>query len=370
MTVTVAEVETTRVTRTLPTTGTVAASDLIPVLPQTNGLQIIRILVNEGDVVKAGQVIALLDDSVLQAQISQAKADMESNRALVVQKQAALAQARASLAEAQRNFQRYQQLANQGAISRQELDTRATAATTAREAVRVAEANISSAEADVRSSNARVAQLQTQLGQTVVRASARGVVTKPVVNDAIRNVAQVGDVASTTVPLFSLIKEGLLEVEAQVSDILLPQVKIGALVQITSDADSRVRLQGRVRDIEQLVDQNNRKATVNIDLPPTDLLRPGMFAKAAITTATTTGAAVPQKALVYQGEKAIVFMLSGEDTVRAQPVQIGEILNGGKVEITSGLKLGDRVVVTGAGYLKDGDRVRIVAEPLVTPNSP
>jgi multidrug efflux pump subunit AcrA (membrane-fusion protein) len=160
MSVTVAPVQTTSVARTLNVTGTVAARDLIPVLPQTTGLQIKQILVEEGDVVKQGQVIAVLDNSVLQAQINEARADIESNQAVVGQRQAALAQARATLAEAQRNLQRYQELANAGAISRQELDTRATTAATAREAVRVAQANISSASADVRSSRASLAQLK------------------------------------------------------------------------------------------------------------------------------------------------------------------------------------------------------------------
>jgi multidrug efflux pump subunit AcrA (membrane-fusion protein) len=164
MSVTVAPVQATRVARTLNVTGTVAARDLIPVLPQTTGLQIEQLLVDEGDVVKKGQIIAVLDNSVLQAQINEARADVESNQAVVGQRQAALAQARATLAEAERNFQRYQQLASAGAISRQELDTRATAAATAREAVRVAQANINSAVADVRSTRATLAQQQTQLG--------------------------------------------------------------------------------------------------------------------------------------------------------------------------------------------------------------
>lgn len=81
MTVTVVSAEADSIARTLSTTGTVAARDLIPVLPQTNGLQIKQVLVNEGDTVKAGQLLAVLDDSLLQAQISQAKADIESRQA-------------------------------------------------------------------------------------------------------------------------------------------------------------------------------------------------------------------------------------------------------------------------------------------------
>lgn len=352
MSVAVAAVERTLVARRLNVTGTVAARDLIAVLPQTTGLQIKQILVDEGDFVKAGQVMAVLDNSVLQAEIEQAKAEVESNQAVVKQKQAGLAQERASLAEAQRNFERNRQLADAGAISRQELDTRATAVATAQEEVRVAQANINSAQADVRSSYARVQQLQTRLGQTTVRAPAAGVVAE-------KNV-EIGNVAGTQ-QLFSIIQNGELELLAQVPANQLSQVKIGATAQISYDADSRVRLQGRVREIAPLVNEQNRQATVKINIPLTDLLRPGMFARAAINTTSLPGLTVPAKAIVPQADgSASVFLLTKEDIVQAQSVEVGEIINASTVEIISGLKPGDRVVVSGAGYLKDGDRIRIV----------
>jgi HlyD family secretion protein len=351
--VTVEPVRSTQVARSLNVTGTIAARDLISVLPQTNGLQIRQILVREGESVREGQAMAILDDAVIRAQIDQASANIESAQAVVGQRQAALAQARASLAEAERNLQRYEQLARNGAISRQELDTRATATATAREAVRVAQANISSAEADVRSSRAGLQQLQTQLGQTVVRAPVSGLVAEAI--------AKIGDVASGSQPLFSIIQNNALELAAQVPAVQLPQVKVGAPARVTSDTDSRVQLQGRVREIAPLVDTQSRQATVRIDLPPTSLLRPGMFARAAITSATVPGITVPAKAVVPQPDgNGRVFVLVGEDTVQARSVELGEVLNDGNIEIRSGLNPGDRVVVSGAGYLNDGDRVRVV----------
>lgn len=353
--VTIAQAQTTRVARTLSTTGTVAARDLLPVLPQTTGLQIQQILVNEGDTVKAGQVMAILDNSVLQTEIAQAVAAVESKQAVVRQTQAALAQARATRAEAQRNAERYQGLANQGAISRQESETRLTTAVTATEAVRVAEANIGSAQADVRSSLARVEQLKTQLSQTIVRAPAGGIVAEKTV--------QIGDVSSGSQKLFSIIRSGVLELQALVPAVQLPQVRIDAPAVITSDTDSRVRLSGRVREIAPLVNTESRQATVRIDLPPTSFLRPGMFARAAITTTTALGVTVPAKAVLPQpDETAIVFLLASEGTVRTQRVQVGEVLKDGRMEIKSGLKAGDRVVVEGAGYLKDGDRVNVISQ--------
>lgn len=364
--VTATTAQSAEVARSLTTSGTVEARELIPVLSQTTGLQIQRVLVDEGQTVEAGQVMAVLDNSVLQAQLDRGKAQLESSQAAVRQRQAALAQSRATLAEAQRNLQRYQQLAQAGAISRQELDARATTAATAREEVRLAQANINSAEAEVRSSAANLQQLQTQLGQTQVRAPASGIVTRPKVNDEIQQIARIGDVTSGSKPLFSIIRNGQLKLEAQLPAIQLPQVKVGAPATITSDNDSRVRLQGRVREIAPLVNAQRREATVTIDLPQPSSgeslsLRPGMFARAAITTTTTTGVTVPAKAVLPQPDgSAIVFLLSGEDTVQARKVELGEVESGDRREIKSGLKPGDRVVVAGAGYLKEGDKVRVV----------
>ncbi|MEC4813779.1 MAG: efflux RND transporter periplasmic adaptor subunit [Scytonema sp. PMC 1069.18] len=421
MTVTVALAETTRVPRTLYTTGTVAARDLTPVLPQVNGLQIRKILVNEGDFVKAGQVMAVLDDSILQEQIRQAKAEVEvkqadvtskradlvsrqasvassqasvaSNQAIVQQKQADVAQAKAKLKDAEINFKRSQDLSKQGAISRQQLDTATTNLATAIEAVNLAEANVisaqanvmsaeanigsaqavvksaqasvTSAQASVKSSLARVEQLKTQLRQTLVRAPVSGIVAEKLarVGDVtgIPPQNQIGTVVGGSQKLFSIIQDRKLELQARIPEIQLSEVRIGAAVEVSSDVDSRVRLRGNVRDIEPVVNQQRREATVNIDLPETTLLKPGMFARAAISTTTTTGVAVPQKAVLPQPDgSAIVFLLSGNNTVVARKVQLGDVLVGGRVEIKQGLQRGNRVVVEGAGYLKDGDRVRVV----------
>ena len=353
MSVTIAPAELTPVARTLSVTGTVNARDLIPVLPQATGLQIKQILVDEGDSVKSGQTLAVLDSSVLQTQIAQAKAEVESNRAVVRQRQASLAQSRATLAEANSNYERYRGLADAGAISRQELETRSTTATTAREAISVAQANIASAEADVRISIARVQQQQTQLDQTIVRAPASGVIAE--------QTAQVGDVANSTQKIFSIIQNGSLELQAKVPAINLNQVKINAPTVVTSDADSRLRLQGNVREIAPLVDPQSREATVRIDLPATALLRPGMFASGAITINNVPGIAIPAKAVLPQSDgSAITFVLTDGDIVRSQKITVGEAIGKSNVEIVNGLKIGDRVVVAGAGYLKDGDKVQVI----------
>ncbi|MEL6163733.1 MAG: efflux RND transporter periplasmic adaptor subunit [Cyanobacteria bacterium J06628_3] len=421
MTVTLALVEFTKVARNLNVTGTVAASELIPVLPQSNGLQVKQILVKQGDSVKENQVMAVLDDSLLQDQIRQAKAEVESqqaevasreadlssqqaalessranvvsNQATVEQRQADLAQARAKLREAQRNYQRNLRLSNQGAISKQLFETAETNFETAKEAVRIAQANIRSAQANVnsaqasissaqagvssakakvnsakagvRSATARVQQLKTQLKQTIVRAPVSGIVAEKLarVGDitGVPPQTQVGTVVGGTQKLFSIIRQGNLELQAKVPTVQLSQIEVGAPAQITTEANNQVKLRGKVREIEPVVNQQRREATVKIDLPPTDLLKPGMFARSAIVTDTSMAVAIPQKAVLPQPDgSAIVFTINEDKIASSRKVETGEILKDGKIEITTGLQPGKSVVVDGAGYLKDGDKVRVV----------
>lgn len=402
MSVTVAPVETTTVAQTLDATGTVAAYDLLPVLSQVSGLQVKQVLAEEGAFVRVGQILAVLDNSVLQTQLSQSLAQLEASKSGVGQKQAALGQARAGVAQAQagvaqaqanfaqsranlgqveRALKRYKTLASQGAISLQDLDTRVTAVQTAAQAAQVAKANISSAEAgisnaraaissaeanvrsaeaDVRNSEARVQQIKTQIGQTQVLAPASGIVAE--------KIARVGDVTSGNQKLFSIIRDGIVELQLKIPDTQLSEVRVGAPVRVTSNADARIRFLGKVREIAPTVDQQSRQATVKIDLPSSSLLKPGMFLRAAITAETAQGLTIPAKAVMRQADgKAIVYVLEGNDTARAQTVEVGTTAGGtsgdlstARVEIKSGLKAGDRAIVKGAGYLKDGEKVQVV----------
>ena len=470
-TVTVAPVESAQVGESLEATGSVVAYDLLPVLPQANGLQIKQVLVNEGDAVEKGQTMAVLDDSVLRSQIAealagvqsanstveqaqaqvqqaesaqqearagvaqaqagvekaiadaaqaktgvgQARAGVEQAKAGVTQAKAGIASAQAKLDQAQREVNRTQNLATQGVISQQDLERRKTerqtavqdlnktkadlntaleeqnkaaeevrsalakvataeanistaraALSSARAKVNTAGASVSSARANVgnnaasvRSNDAQVKQLQTQLEQTIVRAPDSGTVAE--------RIGRVGDVSSGSQKLFSIIRGNKLELQLKVPETQVSQVRPGTAVQITSDSDKRIKLSGTVRDISPLVDPQNRQATVKIDLPASEFLRSGMFLRASISTATAQGLKVPAKAILSQPDgSSIVYKLVGEDKVQAQPVEVGEISGGAvgdltaaKVEVKKGLKAGDRVVISGAGYLKDGDRVKV-----------
>lgn len=442
-TVTAATVQQQPVERTLNASGTVEAYDLLPILPRATGLQIVEVRVREGDIVAPGEVLAVLDDSVLQAQLSgalsqidsaqtsvtaaqadisqaqsrrrQAEADLERARtgvsqaesrvaqaeATLTRNQARVAQARANLEQSQREYQRYQQLANDGAISRQEVELRQRDLRTATEDVnqaiedvRVAEAEVDSARADVLNAQANVEsaqatldstlagieaaqagvanaesgvqnqdavvqELQTRLDQTLVVAPQGGIVAE--------RQAQVGDVSSASGSLFTLIAEGQLELQLQVPETQLPLVRPGAPVRVTSDADDRIDVRGRVREILPTINPETRQATVVVDLPSDEILRPGMFLEGEIVTNSVDSLTIPSAAVIPQADgSAQVFRLNPDDTVTATRVELGNVVEGratvteSQVEVLSGLEPGDRIVVSGAGFLSDGDLVRVV----------
>ena len=378
--VTVAVAERAPVRQTIETNGTVEAFDLLSVSPRASGLQIESVLVREGDRVVAGQVLAVLDDSVLQAQLDQARAQVSAAQAQVTQAQAQVAQNRAGLAEARENADRYESLFAKGAISGEELTSRRTAVATETGTVGSAIAAVESAEATVRSAQAEVDRLNTQLAQTEVVAPESGIVAS--------KTATVGDTANAGNPLFEIISGDRLELAVKVPQAQLAQINVGTTAQITSAADANLQLQGQVRSIDPTVDPQTRQATVKIGLPGSDRLRPGMFLKAEIAVGSRQGLVVPADAvlpqpngdfLTYTVSDAVSGPRAGGSVdsqpieaqsvkvqpVKAQPVEVGARIPAAgnepaKIEIKSGLEENAAVVVEGASYLQDGEFVEVV----------
>lgn len=356
--VTVARSETAPIRQTITTNGTVEAFDLLSVSPRASGLQIQSVRVREGDRVTAGQVLAVLDDSVLQAELEQAQAQVSAARAQVSQAKAQAAQAQASLAEARENFSRYAALFDRGAISAEELTSRRTQVATAEQTVRSEVAAIQSAEATVRSEQAAVTRLTTQLDQTQVFAPASGMIAE--------KTATVGDTANAGTPLFKLISGDQLELAVKIPQTQLSQMNVGATVQITSDADAALQLEGSVLSIDPTVDPQTRQATVKVSLPQSDRLRSGMFLKAAIVTGSRQGVVVPAEAVLPQSDEGfVVYTLTADGKAKAQTVEVGDrppATEGqpAQIEIISGLQANVPVVVEGASYIQDGDTVEVV----------
>jgi ABC exporter DevB family membrane fusion protein len=389
--VTVAPVTSNSVSRRLDATGSVAAFEMNPVMSQATGLQIQQVLVEEGQVVKAGQLLARLDDSVLQAQLNQAQASVAQAEARLAELRAgsrseeiaraketvrsaesAVAAAESDLELARTRVDRNKMLQAEGAIARDRLDEvynqeRSSRSQLEQAQARLREANQQLAQLQagprrevITQAEAQLAQAQAQVQSTIAQLNNTRIVA-PVSGKIAERNARVGDVTSGSQTLFNIIENGRLELIANVPETQLPQIQPGQSVTITSDADSNLQLSGKVREIDPMIDEASRQAQVKIDLPASAALKPGMFLRASITTSAAQGLTVPAKAILPQSDgSAIAYIVQPDNTVKAQPVEVGELLGDNRVEIKSGLSVGDRVVVKGAAYLKDGDTVEVV----------
>lgn len=384
-TVTVAPVQAGQVSDRLTVTGTVQAADLLAVTPQISGLQIRDVLIEEGDRVTAGQPLVSLDDTELRTQIQQAEADIQQAEAQIQQAEAQiieaqaseqqqranLAQSKARLTEAETNRQRYQSLADQGAVSDEERDSRITEASTAREDVTVAEANlagaaatvasaranVASAEATVRSRRSELARLENQFNFTTVTAPTDGIVAE--------RPASVGDVSSTGDEVVTLIQNNQLELAAEVPQAQLPQVQAGAPVIVTSSTDAGIRVEGAVQEIQPLIDPQTRTAQVIVRLPASNRLRSGMFLTAEVQVGGRSGLTIPAPALLPQPDGTTrVYVLSPEGTAVARAIEVGTRLDPigdepARVEVVQGLEVGEQVILAGASYVQEGDTVMV-----------
>jgi HlyD family secretion protein len=389
-TVTVTKVTTTEIDSTLSLSGTVSAYERTPVMSQAAGLQITDVLVERGDYVEQGQVLARLNNQVLSAEkvqeegaISQAQARLSELKAgsrteeiaqaesRVANAQSAIAQAESDLELVQKRVQRNTSLQADGAISRDRLDEILNQKRVAKSTLAGAKANlneakqglaqlqagsrpqtIAQAQAELDQAQGRLQAVEAQLGDTTIKAPRGGIIAS--------REAKVGQTTSGSEMLFTIIQDGRLELRLQVPETLIGKIQSGQKVQITSNNNQNLELTGKVRKIDPLIDDSSRQATVYVDLPTDTSLKPGMFLQARVNTDTNQGEAVPIEALLPQsGNRAIAFVVQPDNTVKSQNVTIGEILPGQKVEIVEGLQPGDQIVLKGAAYLKDGDKVAI-----------
>ena len=291
---------------------------------ESNGLRLVQVLVNVGDQVKAGQVLAVFDSSTVQAEVAQAKAS--------------LLEAQANAGDAADNAARARTLANSGALSAQQINQYNTAEQTAKARLEAAKAVL-----DVQ---------QVRSRQIKVLAPDSGVISA--------RTATVGAVVGAGTELFRMIRGGRLEWRAEVTSAELGRLKAGTVATVL--AASGAQLQGRVRMIAPTIDPLTRSALVYVDLPVSAGMaspaKAGMFARGEFDLGSTPALTIPRPAIVMRDGFNYVFRISPDNRIHQVKVQTGR-LDGDRVEITSGLTVDIRVVVSGAGFLNDGDLVRV-----------
>lgn len=302
--------------------GSVVAWQELVVGIETGGYRVTEVGFEEGDAVKAGQVLVRLDPAIAAAQAQQAEAAVE--------------EAIAALQIAQSDLRRSVELARSDAVARQTLEQRQSAAR--------------QAEARLLSARARRDEAAARLEQTTIEAPTDGIVSR-------RSILP-GAVVQPGQEMFRLIRDGRVELAARVPELDLAGIAPGQPVRVTHG--ERV-IEGLVRLIAPVIAGDTRLGLVYVTLPADSGLRPGMFARAEFTPAAAPGLAVPQEAVVFRDGRAVVFVVTPDgEHVQQRAVATGARREG-LVEVTGGLQEGERIVVAGAGFLADGDMVRVAA---------
>jgi RND family efflux transporter MFP subunit len=330
-------------------TGTLVPREEILVTPEVEGLRIVEVRAEEGDVVQAGQVLARLSRDILETTLAQNDATLARAAAAIAQARSQIVQAQAADVEAKQALDRTEALSRSGNTTQAVLEQRVAAARAAEGRLAAARDALAIAEADRASASALRQEVEVRLARTEIKAPAAGIVS--------RRMARIGATASGAgEPLFRIIRDGEIELEGDMTETQLPRIREGAPAQVRIDEDRIV--EGRVRNVFPEVDRATRLGRVRISLTRDPALRIGSFARGTIEVARRTGVAVPLGAVLYGAEGASVQVVV-RDRVETRRVRTG-LSAGGFIEIREGVAAGEPVVARAGSFLRHGDPVRPV----------
>lgn len=319
-TVTVVVPGRTQVARVVTASGPLAAKRDQPIGIAGAGGRIIRVLVDAGSWVRAGQVLAVVDRSVQSQQAAQ----------MVAQIQAAKAQA----ALAQSDYERAIALQGRGFISKAEIDSK--------------KASRDAAYAQVRVTEAQLGAMRAQIGQLNVIAPAAGLILA-------RNV-ELGQVVGSGSPaLFRMAEGGQMEMRAELSQQDLASVHVGAPASVTP-VGSDSPIEGSVWQVAPVIDPTSRLGDVRIAIPYTPAVKPGGFAQARITAGTTSAPLLPQSAVLSDDKGNYVYVINADNAVARRDIKIGTVSDNG-VSIAEGLAGSEAVVLSAGPFLNPGQKV-------------
>ncbi len=295
------------------------------------------VLADRGQIVKKGDRVAVVEDDELQKQILRATA------ALAVTS-AGVKRAEATRENLELQVNRYRNLRNNGLISPQELEDLESR-------LRVSEADLELARATVAQAEASLSELEIQQSNAIIFSPLDGVV-------GVRYLDP-GALVSPSVPILSILELERVKTIVPVTESVLYKIRVGLPAEIVVDAYPGRVYRGTVTRISPLLNPETRSADIEIETANPELaLKPGMFARVRIDVAVTRNAlSIPRSGLIMLGNRQGVYLMTEQQTVVFQPIQIGSI-EGDFVEVRDGLDEGSVIVSAGAQNLNEGDRVR------------
>lgn len=350
--ITVTTVKRGEIVQSVVVSGSMIARDEIMVTPEVDGFVITELLAEEGERVAAGQVLARLSRTMLEVQRSQNAAQIQRAEAGVDQAKAQIVEAEANLVQANNAFDRTKALRDSGNASVETYDLRATAARAAQARLNSAKQALAIMTADLALAKAQGQDIEVRLARTEIKTPKAGIVSR-------RN-ARLGAMATlgAAEPLFKVIAEGAVELEAEVAEVELPSLKPGQRVAVTP-AGATQALEGQIRLIAPEVDKASRLGRVRIALKDNPPVAIGSFARGVIETGRKNNVVLPLSAITYTRAGATVQAVK-DAKVTTKKVELG-LIGDGRAEIVSGLAEGESVVARAGTFVRDGDVITPVA---------
>lgn len=316
----------TTITAAINVSGTIAARRQMPVGVAGEGGQVTQVLVDAGDWVRAGQVLAVIDREVQTQQIASQSANV------------AVADADARLAQA--NLDRALKLVAKGFISKADIDRLTATRDAAAARVRVARAG---------------------LGELGARAARLNIVA-PAAGLVLTRAVEPGQVVSPgSGVLFSLARDGEMELQARLSEADMGRVAIGSVAEVTPVGTTRV-LTGQVWQLAPTIDQQSRQGIARIALAYDAALRPGGFANAVLRSGTVVAPLLPESAILSDEKGTYVFVVGSDNKVQRRDVKTGEVSEKG-ISVIEGISGTEKIVLRAGGFLNAGDTVQPVPTP-------
>ncbi len=332
-TVTAVRAERREISEEVHVSGTLVPREEILVGPEIDGLAVTEILVEEGDRVQKGQVLARLSRSAIEAEAAQAEA-------AVAQASAQIAEAEASILEMRQALERAETLIKSKTVSRAAYDQRLSA-------FQVAEARLNAAKHNLKVAEAQRDQVEVRLARTEIKAPEGGLVS--------RRTLKIGAIAAgADEPAFRIIEGGAVELQADVIDATLARLQTGQAVRVSTTGSS-TPLEGTIRLISPEVDSTTRLGRVRVALPLDAKVTIGSFASGVVEVGRQTGVTVPISAITStDGEDKVQVIV--DNKVITRDVEIG-LRSASRAEVTSGLEENELIVARAGSFLRDGDAV-------------
>lgn len=304
--------------------------------------------VQEGDLVKKGDLLVTLDPRTVTSQLDQAEAGLREARRAETSAVSSRDAAKAARDLAVATYKRYQELLKENSVSKQEFDEIESRSRQAQAALAQAEAMVEAARSRVQQAQAAVQQASLAQKDAQVRAPYDGLVVGKMVDE--------GDLAAPGTPLVTIEQEGLFCADLVLPERYIQTIEVGMPVKVKVPALDELEATGHVGRIIPAADTQSRSFEIKVGMPEGLELKSGMFARVFIPVGGSGVLLVPETAVKTEGQLTGVYVVDAQQIARFRLVRTGKTY-GDRIEIISGLKDGQRYVSNIPVTLKDGMKV-------------